>query len=150
MLIKFNKNLVGSILFLLISITLWLMIPYQIVLKHDREINSQTFPRLVIGLMGVISLVMVIKEIIAIVKHMERAYLVINIKEEYKSWIMLGNIILYWVMLFWIPFLYASLIFASAVLVMYQCKKWTYYVITFSFIITVTLLFEHVLNVNLP
>lgn len=148
--IKFNKNLIGSGLFLTLSLVLWLMIPYQIILKSDRVINSQTFPRLVIGLMGICSLYLFVREVVNILMKKECEYTVIHLKEESKSLLMIGSVTLFWIMLHWIPFMIAAVIFSGLVLALYRCKKLSYYAITFSTIMIVTVVFEKVLHVNLP
>ena len=148
--LKFNHNLVGSAMFLILSLVIWLMIPYQIVLKHDRVINSQTFPRLVIGLMGICSLFLFVKEIIAIVMKRERESKVIDLREEYRSILMILAVAFFWLILHWVPFMFSAILFAGLSLILYRCRKWLYYGITFSVIIAVTLVFQEVLHVNLP
>lgn len=148
--IKINKNLWGSIIFLLLATIIWLLIPYQIASDTKRIINSQTFPRLVIGIMWVFSLVLLIKTSILILRKQDQSYIVINAKEESISWMMIGSIVLFWVLLHWLSFIISAMIFATIVLLIFRSKKWYYYGITYTTIVIVTLVFENILKVKLP
>ncbi len=150
MTVKYNKNLVGAGFFSVLSLIIWLMIPYQIVLKNDRVINSQTFPRVVVGLMVICSLYLLIREIISIIKKEEHEYMVIQLKEEVKSLLMIGAVVLFWIMLHWINFAASASVFSVLALLIFRCRKWKYYAIVFLVIIVVTYVFETVLHVNLP
>lgn len=148
--IRYNKNILGAGLFLALAITLWLLMPYQIVLKTNDIINSQSFPRLVIGIMGLSSFYLFIKEILKIVMGKERNIGTIVIKEECKRLLMIGLVVLFWVLLHFTSFLVSAMVFGTLTLMLFKCKKWPYYLVVNGMVIGVTLLFEHVLYVNLP
>lgn len=147
---KFKQDLVGAIVFLISSLIIWFMIPYQIKLTHSEVINSQTFPRLIIGLMIVCSLYLIIVQIIKIIKKEPVKEVEINLKEEGKSLFVVGLLIAYWGVLHILPFIIASLIFAAIFLIFFKCKNWKYYGIVFSTIILITIVFQNLLNVKLP
>lgn len=148
--IKYNKNLWGSIAFLILSLTIWILIPYQIVLQKERIINSQTFPRIVVGLMIICSTYLFIKSILDIVLKKEIDYGVIVFKEEFKSILMIFSVILFWVTLHFIHFMIAACIFSCLVMLIFKCKKLKYYLITIAFVIIITFMFQQLLGVNLP
>lgn len=148
--IKIKKNLIGSIIFLILSIIIWYMIPYQIKLTKVTAVNAQTFPRLIIALMGICSLYCLIKEINKIKKREPIEEIEIVFIEEVQAVLMIMLIIFYWLILHWFTFMAASLIFATGMLIFYRCKKISYYIIVYSIIISVTLAFQNLLNVELP
>ncbi|WP_105616812.1 tripartite tricarboxylate transporter TctB family protein [Vallitalea okinawensis] len=148
--VRYNKDLLGATIFLVISVAIWLLIPYQIVIKTDDLINSQSFPRLVVGLMGLCSLYLLLKEIIKIALKKEQNMGEIILKEEVKRLLMIGLVVLFWVLLHWVPFVVSAMIFGSLTLILFGSRKWSYYGIVNGLIVGVTLVFQYALHVNLP
>lgn len=147
---KFKQDLVGAIIFFVFSCIIWFMIPYQIKLTNNDAINSQTFPRLIIGLMMCCSIYLISVQVIKMIKKEPVKEVEINLKDEAKSLLVIGMLIAYWGALHILPFFVASLLFAGAFLIFFKCKNWKYYGIVFSTIIVITILFQNVLNVKLP
>lgn len=148
--IRYNKNIIGSGMFLTLSVVLWLLIPTQIVIKTDDLINSQSFPRLVIGIMALSSLYLFIVELVKVIRNKEREMGQIILREEVKRLLMIGLVVLFWLLLHVTSFLVSSIVFGTLSLLLFRCKKWSYYALVNSLVIGVTLLFKLVLNVNLP
>lgn len=148
--IKFNVDLVGAIVFFTIAAVIWCLIPSQIVVKGNDQITSQSFPRIIIGLMGICSVSLIIKEVIKILKKQPVKEIEIDLKEEGKSLVVIMMLVGYWGLLHFLPFLLVSLIFASVMLMFFKCKNWKYYVIVGAIIILVTIVFQNALNVRLP
>lgn len=81
--ITFRQDLVGSVVFLMVSITLWLLMPYQILIEDEEEIiTAQTFPRLIIGLMGICSAILLIKELIKYFRKQPVKMVELNFQQE--------------------------------------------------------------------
>lgn len=148
--IKFKQDLVGGIVFLIVSLVIWFMMPSQIKINTTDTINSQSFPRVIIGLMMVCSIYLIIVQVIKIIKKIPVKEVEIDLKQEGKCVLMIGMIAAYWLMLHFLTFMAASLIFAGAILVFFKCKNWKYYGIVFTSIIVITLVFQNLLGVKLP
>ena len=68
--IKIYKEFVGAVLFLGVSTVLWWLIPSQIELSKNAEaINSQTFPKMIVGLMWIASLILLGRELWRMVRQ---------------------------------------------------------------------------------
>lgn len=148
--IKIKQDLVGAITFLILGLVIWFLIPSQIKLTNQDMINSQTFPRLIIGLMIICSAYLVVIEVIKIIKKQPVKEAIIDLKQEGKSILMILMLVIYWVMLHWLPFMITSLIFAGGMLLFFKCKNWKYYAIVGTTIIAITVMFQNVLSVKLP
>lgn len=149
--ITFRQDLVGSLVFLLFSLGLWLLIPSQIIVTDTEEIiTAQTFPRLIIGLMGFCSLILLVKELLKLFRKEEAKMVEIDLRQESLSLVIIGLLILYWAMLFWLPFMLSSIIFGSLLLLFFNCRKWHYYAIVAVVVIALSLFFQNLLNVSLP
>ncbi|GKX29689.1 hypothetical protein SH1V18_21690 [Vallitalea longa] len=148
--IKIKQELVGAILFFTVAAVIWFLIPSQIAVKGNEQISSQTFPRLIIGLMGLCSGFIIIKEIVKIIKKQPVKEIEINLREERKSLAVILMLLGYWLLLHVLPFMLVSLIFGGVMLVFFKCKNWKYYVTVSVIIIAVTLVFQNALNVELP
>lgn len=149
--ITFRQDLVGALVFLILSISLWLLIPYQIMLTDDDEIiTAQTFPRLVIGLMGLCSLILLVKELIKWFHKQPVKMVELHLYQEARTLIVIGLLILYWAMFQFLPFMIASIIFSVLLLLFFRCKNWIYYAIVISVVLFVSFFFQYVLNVSLP
>lgn len=148
--IKMKQDLVGAISFLILGLILWFLMPYQIKLTNADTINSQTFPRLIVGLMILCSMYLLIIEIIKMIKKQPVREVIVDLKQEGKSILVILMLIAYWGALHWVPFMITSLIFAGGMLLFFKCKNWRYYAIVGTTIIIITVMFQNVLNVKLP
>ncbi|UAY78761.1 tripartite tricarboxylate transporter TctB family protein [Pasteurella canis] len=148
--ITFRQDLIGAVVFLILSITLWLLIPLQIIIDEDEGITAQTFPRLIIGLMALCSVILLIKEIIKILHKQPSKMVTIQLTDELNSLVVIFLLALYWLMLHWLPFMVSSIIFAFLMLLFFRCHNWKYYAIVASVIISIALIFEHLLHISLP
>lgn len=148
--ITFRQDLVGAVVFLTVSAILWFLIPYQIVTDEDDVITAQTFPRLIIGLMALCSAVLLIKELTKLIRKQPSKMVEIHFQQELRSLFIVGLLVLYWGLLHWLPFMFASILFAYCCLLFFRCHKWHYYAIVTAVIVSVSLFFQHFLNVSLP
>ncbi|MGC6405487.1 tripartite tricarboxylate transporter TctB family protein [Bisgaard Taxon 45] len=148
--ITFRQDLVGAVVFLILSITLWLLVPLQIVIDEDEGITAQTFPRLIIGLMAICSAILLIKEIIKMIRKQPSKMVTFTLSEERNAAIVVLLLVLYWFMLYWLPFIVSSIIFAFLMLLFFRCRNWQYYAIVATVISAVSFIFEYLLNISLP
>ena len=101
--IAFRQDLIGSLVFLIISAILWFLIPYQIITEEDEAITAQTIPRLIIGLMALCSFILFIKELIKLVRKQPSKTVEIHFKQELNATVIIGLLVLYWGMLHFLP-----------------------------------------------
>lgn len=148
--IKLKQDLIGAVSFLIFGLVLWFLMPYQIKLKNPDVINSQTFPRLIVGIMIVCSSYLFIVEVIKIVKKQQVREIVIDVKQEGKSFLIIAMLLAYWGLLHWLPFMVTSILFGVGMLFFFKCRNWRYYAIVSATIITITIMFQNILNVKLP
>lgn len=148
--IKFNRNLIGALLFLTLSVVLFLLMPSQIKVVSSDVINSASFPRLIVFIMGACSLYLVLAEIIKIIRKQPVEMYELDLHSEGRSLVVIALLVLFLVLLNFIQFWLSALIFSSLLMFFMGTRKWWKYAIVFSVIITVTLLFTKVLNVTLP
>lgn len=149
--IRFRQDLVGSIVFLIFSLVLWFLIPYQIKVTEDDElITAQTFPRLVIGLMILCCVILFIKEVIKLIRKQPTKMAELDFTRETRSLVVVLLLVVYWGLLHWLPFIVSSTIFSVLLLIFFQCKNWKYYAIVIAVIVSVSLFFQNLLNVSLP
>ncbi|MDO4766288.1 MAG: tripartite tricarboxylate transporter TctB family protein [Eubacteriales bacterium] len=148
--IKFNRNLVGAVLFFLFSMTLLLLMPSQIKVVSQDAINSATFPRLIVFIMAGCSLYLIIIEIIKIIRKQGVEIYEIDLAVESRTLVVIGLLILFYILLSLVPFWAAALIFATGLMLFMGSKSLWKYATVFVIIISVTLLFTKVLNVTLP
>ena len=147
---KFKQDLVGSILFLIVSSVIWLLIPSQIQANEGYLISSQTFPRVIIGLMWLCSLYLLVVEVIKLIRKEPVKEVEVALTEEFKSILVIGMLVGYWVMLHWLTFMASSIIFATIMLVFFKNKNWKHYGVIISTIVVITVVFQKFLNVKLP
>lgn len=148
--LKFNRNLVGALLFFALSLTLFFLMPSQIKVVSNDVINSASFPRLIIFIMGACSLYLILLEAIKIIRKQPTEIVELNLAEEGRTLVVIGLLILFLVLLNFIQFWLSALIFSSLLMFFMGTRKWWKYAIVFTVIISITFLFTEVLNVTLP
>lgn len=148
--ITFRQDLIGAVFFLILSITLWWLIPHQIVIDDHEGITAQTFPRLIIGLMGCCSLILLIKEVIKYLRNEPSKMVTLTLKDELNALVVVVLLVLYWIMLHGLSFMLSSIIFACLMLLFFRCRNWSYYAIVSVVILSVAMIFEHLLHISLP
>ncbi len=143
-------NTVGSILFIIVSAILLYLVPSQIKINTTAQITAQTFPVLMLRIMLIFSIILLLKEIVAIIRKTEREYKEINLLVEVKFLILLFLLILFLVMLHYISFILSSIIFGILMLFYFRAKKISSYLIIIFAAILIGYLFQNVLHVRLP
>ena len=108
---KLKANLLGGSIFLILSIILWLLIPNQIPVSGNAIITSQTFPRLIVILMFLGSMVLLLGDIIKLVNKKPVLEVRINPKEEIRAIIACFMLIAYAFLLSKIGFLFSSVLY---------------------------------------
>lgn len=147
---KLKTNLVGGGLFLSISIIIWFLIPSQIALTQNSSINSQTFPKIIVGISIVSSILLILKELIKIIKKEPTEEIKITFSNEIKVIIMLIFLMIYVFLFEYIDFLFSSIIYSFLTLMYYRSKNIKYYISIALVCLIVNYIFKNLLLVQLP
>ena len=147
---KLKTNLIGGSLFLSISIIIWFLIPSQIILTQNTSINSQTFPRLIVGLSIISSILLILKETIKIIKKEPTEEIEIIFNNEVKVIVMLILLVVYVFLFEYIGFLFSSIIYSFLTLMYYKSKNIKYYIYIALVCLIVNYIFKNLLLVQLP
>lgn len=143
-------NIVGAILFIIVSIVLLILVPSQIKINTKAMVNARTFPVLMLRIMLVFSIILLIKDIIFLVKKKEIEKKEINLLVEVRFLILLAMLIVFLVMLYYTTFIISSIVFGFLMLLFFRSKKIINYIIVFLAAILIGYLFQNVLHVRLP
>ena len=147
---KLKANLLGGSIFLILSIILWLLIPNQISVSGNAIITSQTFPRLIVILMFLGSMVLLLGDIIKLVNKKPVLEVRINPKEEIRAIIACFMLIAYAFLLSKIGFLFSSVLYCCSMLIFFKSRNIKYYISVIIVCIAVTYIFKYILLVQLP
>ena len=148
--VKLYTDIIGPLVFMIFAATVLLLMPSQIILLDESQINPRTFPVLLMGLILICSAVQLIKEIVRIVKKNDPAVKEINLLVEVKALIILVILIGYAVLMQVIGFTISSVLAGVAMLLFFRIKKPLYYAIIIFAAVLIGVFFRSVLNVPLP
>mgnify|MGYP001092188752 CR=1 FL=1 len=143
-------ELITGILFLLIGIVVFAIMPSQVKVSDTDVVNGQAFPTLLMVVMMICSGIVLLKELYSIfVKKQPLTMKKINLLVEVKALEILAILILTYVIceltdLFVIGAVFCSLGF----LVYFRCRKVSYYAITLTVAVLIWVAFRFGLGVN--
>ena len=152
--IKTNSNLTSGILFMLVSIALYLSLPSQIQTMETTDITAATVPDLLIKGMFLCSLVLIITGM----RSKDKTTYEISLKRlkepevrvALKPIIYMVMLLIYAVILPYIGFLIATLLLVNSILAYFGTKKWYFYCIASANVLVAYYVFRMVLSVSLP
>lgn len=147
--ISFSPDLVGSIVFIAVSVFFLFSMEKEVYVGSDDGVNARTFPFIVLFLMLSISLFMFIKEIILIARKKERRKISIDLRSEARSLIIFIVLLLYASSIVYVGFFISSIIFSLALAYLMGARRLSYFIIVFSFTLAICIVFRYVLNVRL-
>ena len=148
--VKLYTDIIGPLVFMIFAAAVLLLMPSQIILLDESQINPRTFPVLLMWLILICSAVQLIKEIVRIVKKNDPAVKEINLLVEVKALIILVILIGYAVLMQVIGFTISSVLAGVAMLLFFRIKKPLYYAIIIFAAVLIGVFFRSVLNVPLP
>ena len=82
---KIKINVVGGIIFLILAMILWYLIPSQIPVTADAVITSRSFPKLIVVVMFFSSLFILVNDLIKIARKLPVQEVEVNLKEEGRA-----------------------------------------------------------------
>ncbi len=151
--IRTNKNLTCGVLFLIVSVVLYLLVPIQIATKETSAVNAQTMPKATIAVIFVCSIILIIQGIMSEKKTytIERALIKSEkVKSELRTVCFMIMLLIYALILDKVGFLIASILLVTGVLAYYGSRKWYFYLIGYGNVALAYFVFKVLLHVNLP
>ena len=97
--IRLYPTIVGPIMFIVLAITIFLVMPSQVKIREDQIINARTFPTVLTTIMLAGAVILLGKELFRIVKKMALEVVKLSVLTEIKALILLGLLILYAVLM---------------------------------------------------
>lgn len=143
-------NIVGSILFIVVSIVLLKLVPSQIKVNTTAQVNARTFPLLMLRIVLVFSIILLVKDILFIVTKREIEKREFSLLVEVRFLILLSMLIIFLVLLHFTSFIVSSIIFGVLMLFYFRSKKIINYIIIILAAFLIGYLFQNVLHVRLP
>lgn len=148
--IRLYPTIVGPIMFIVLAITIFLVMPSQVKIREDQIINARTFPTVLTTIMLAGAVILLGKELFRIVKKLPLEVVELSVLTEIKALILLGLLILYAVLMKSIGFITSSVIYAVLMLYYFRIKDWKYYGIVVTASVAIGMIFRYVLHVRLP
>ena len=146
---KVRNNLVGGVIFLVLGIVLWFMIPYQIGMSFSAS-NYALSPRSVPYLL---SIVMIFFSLILIIKSLvfkQEEIITIQLKDELRAFLFYLMVVVSILLMNMIGYLFAALLLGISTLLFMRIKKKSYYIYIGLFVVAVYVIFAMILKVRLP
>lgn len=147
--IKVRTNLVGGILFSIISVIIWLLIPSEIQVGNSTTtlIDARFIPQVMMVMIFVFSLVLIIMSLKD--KKYEK-YIELDLSKQLKVLIFYLMLIAYVLLIPVLSYVWSSILFCGGMLLYFKARKWTWYAISFSVVLFLAYVFSSILNVPLP
>ncbi len=146
---KVNGNIFKGILFLMIAIFGFLITPSQVGVIAGEQINSRSFPYLILTVMAISSILLILQGVI----EKDKVYWQFN-AHEFKKWtyplIVFALLLFYVLIMPTLGYVISSLITASLLLALVKCKKIPYYITSYVFVFAIYYVFTKFLLVPLP
>nr|WP_319473911.1 tripartite tricarboxylate transporter TctB family protein [uncultured Sphaerochaeta sp.] len=147
---RFYPSLVGPILFLLMGIAGFLIMPFQVKKQEGMATTARTFPSLLLWVIVGGAILLLLQEIAKIIRKQPIQVVYLDLLTEIKAVVILALLVLYALLIPVLGFIITSILFGIGMLVFFRIRKWNYYVIVTIAALSIGLLFQVVLNVRLP
>ena len=152
--IRTNKTLVGGIVFLFLSLALYLLLPSQIVTRETSRVTARTIPQLMILGMGLFSLILVVQGWFF---EPKREYTIRpdlftrpGFRGELRTLAFIAKLTVYALLFPVIGYMASTLLLVAGILAYYRCRTWWFYAIAFGNVVFVYFVFRMLLKVKLP
>lgn len=143
-------NIIGAILFIIISLICLKLVPSQIKVNTTATITARTFPVLMLRIVLLFSVVLLLKDGISLLRKKEIEMKVMNLLVEVRALIILAMLVIFLVLLHFSSFIASSIIFGILMLFYFRSRKLSSYIIICSAAIIIGVLFQYLLKVRLP
>ena len=146
---KVRINLTIGLIFLVLGIVIWIMIPNQISVGFSASqysLGSRGLPYLIAAMMIIVSLVVIVR---SAVFKLDRV-IVIELKDELRAFVFYAMILSSILIMKAIGFLLSGLLIGWATLLYIRTKRITYYIYVGVFTLVIYVIFVYALNIKLP
>ncbi|MDV7105873.1 tripartite tricarboxylate transporter TctB family protein [Vibrio sp. TH_r3] len=148
---KITTNIIGSALFIGLSLFILYAIPEQILASSNVGINAQSFPRWITILMLVSSIFLFINEVrLQIKQQTEEKAFKIELNTEMRSLLFIVLIVAYALATPKIGFLFSSIAFSILSLIFFRITNMKYTLFLVACCLLVNYVFKNLLLVQLP
>lgn len=142
-------DIVGAVLFLILGIGLYLVMPSQIAISEGDVVNGRSFPTLLIVLMILCSIMLLVQSLMKMKKGEKLNKVTLNLLTEVKALMILGILLITYVICSFTNLFAAGAVFcAVGFLVYFRCNKKLYYVITIGLAVAIWAAFRFALGVR--
>ena len=147
--LRIRTYLAGGLLFLVLAIGLWFLIPYQVETgfsTSNYSIGPRSMPYLISVLIMILSIGLIFQSLV-----LKRDKVIeIEIKDEMRTLLYYGLVVIYVFLMSTVGYLIASFLIGGVTLLFLKVKKWQYYACVVAFITIIYVCFTVLLNVKLP
>lgn len=147
--IRYPADLATGIVFLIVSIVVILLLPSQVAVSQNEVIDGRMFPRLLMYLMAICSIVLILVELGKLAMKKPMVMKTMNLLVEAKALIIMGILLGTFLLAKYTGMFVIGAVFcAVAFLLFFRCKKKSYYAITLTFVVAIWAAFRFILQVN--
>lgn len=152
--VKYNSEIISGLIFLIVGLVLWFLIPTQVDTLEKTAINAQTFPRISIGGLVLFSAGLLLEGVFAREKKeiliTKESFHSVAFKKEMRSVVYALFLIVYCMIVGRLGYVVSTVLLVLAVMIFYRARKWYYYAIPLSMIGVVYYVFKVLLRISLP
>ncbi len=152
--IKYNSDIISSLLFLILASLIWYFIPSQIDTMETTAVTAQTIPRIVTIGLFIFSAALLLQGLLRTPKkilHIDsQTFKSMAFRQEMRSILFCSIFIIYGILLTFAGYLISTALLSIAILLYYGARKWQYYGLSLFTAVTVYCIFTMLLDVNLP
>lgn len=142
---RIPTNLASGCFFLLLGAALWFLIPGQIrVMVSVGKVNAQFIPKILAALIAASGLVQLTKSLVL----KKEDFVVVEMGAETFRLVFIAMLVAYTVVMDYIGFCLSSVLFALAYLLVFGCRKRSYYFVTLLCVLVVFVVFKYLLRVG--
>ena len=152
--IKYNSEIISGLIFSLVGLVLWFLIPSQVQTLEKTAINAQTFPRIAIGGLVLFSIGLLLEGLFAKEKReivvTAESFRSTAFKKEMRSVVYALFLIAYCLLIGRLGYIISTALLVVAVMLFYRARKWYYYAIPLGMVGVVYYVFKVLLRISLP
>ena len=152
--IKYNTEMISGTIFAVLGAVLWFLIPTQVQTLEKTIINSQTFPRIAIGVLFLFSVGLLLEGLFAREKKevyiTKESFRSVAFKKELRSILFALFLIAYCFLVGHLGYVVTTVLLVLAVMLFYGARKWYYYAIPLGMVGIVYYVFKVLLRISLP
>ncbi len=152
--IKYNSEIISGLIFSLVGLVLWFLIPSQVQTLEKTAINAQTFPRIAIGGLVLFSIGLLLEGLFAKEKReivvTAESFRSTAFKKEMRSVVYALFLIVYCLLIGRLGYIISTALLVVAVMLFYRARKWYYYAIPLGMVGVVYYVFKVLLRISLP